>query len=340
MRGRWMVAAVALPTLVAVLALYLAVDNIARAGPGSGSAALLSMPTVISYQGRLADPGTGQPKPDGNYNMRFRIYDAASGGTLLWAEPAAADPAASVSVAGGVFTRLLGSSVALNASVFSGGNAYLEVEVNGETLSPRQRIGAVAYAMVAGTLSVPASLSGDIGPSIALLDVTNNGGVGLWGHSTTDTGVAGWSNSGLGVDGLSNSAPGVLGRSQSGPGVRAESVSGPAISAMGDVEYSGALVGAFPRPAYDSGWLAITANTSVAKTHNLGGDAGDYVVDLQCRGSVTYGTTIRGYGGWQQDNGLLRGAFWSQLGSTSITISRLADDVECPQVRVRIWEIK
>jgi len=173
MGRKWVILAVAIPAIVAAVALYLAVDNIARAGPGSAPAAAPSVPTVISYQGRLADPGTGQPVADGSYNMQFAIYDAAAAGTLLWQEPATGS--IPVPVAGGVFTHLLGSNVALSPSIFAGGNTYLQVFVNGETLSPRQQIGAVAYALVAETLSVPSSLSGNVADPDALLTVNNTG---------------------------------------------------------------------------------------------------------------------------------------------------------------------
>ena len=40
---------------------------------------------TIAYQGRLAD-AAGAPLT-GTYNMVFRLYDAATGGTPLWSEP-------------------------------------------------------------------------------------------------------------------------------------------------------------------------------------------------------------------------------------------------------------
>ncbi|MBI3943372.1 MAG: hypothetical protein HY326_10205, partial [Chloroflexi bacterium] len=30
---------------------------------------------LLHYQGRLLDPATGNPKPDGNYSMIFSLYD-------------------------------------------------------------------------------------------------------------------------------------------------------------------------------------------------------------------------------------------------------------------------
>ncbi len=49
----------------------------------------------------------------------------------------------------GLFTVTLGNLVPLEPGVFSGGAAYMEVQVAGETLAPRQRIASVAYSLVA-----------------------------------------------------------------------------------------------------------------------------------------------------------------------------------------------
>jgi hypothetical protein len=38
---------------------------------------------MISYQGRVTDD-IGVPVADGTYDMRFRIYDGETGGTLEW----------------------------------------------------------------------------------------------------------------------------------------------------------------------------------------------------------------------------------------------------------------
>jgi hypothetical protein len=41
------------------------------------------IPEMISYQGRVTDD-IGVPVADGTYDMRFRIYDGETGGTLEW----------------------------------------------------------------------------------------------------------------------------------------------------------------------------------------------------------------------------------------------------------------
>jgi hypothetical protein len=99
----------------------------------------------MTYQGKLTN-AQGQAVPDGTCNLRFYIYDAATGGNLLWQEPDATQPIdLQVQVSGGVFTVTLGSSVPLPPSVFTG-NTWLQTKVNGSLLTPRVRITANGYA--------------------------------------------------------------------------------------------------------------------------------------------------------------------------------------------------
>ncbi len=104
-------------------------------------------PSIISYQGFLADSG-GTPMSDGNYSMSFAIYDAASGGTKVWEETQS-----SVAVGGGYFSVLLGNGSCttgcpLGASTFSGTSRYLQVTVDGTTF-PRQNLASVPFALQA-----------------------------------------------------------------------------------------------------------------------------------------------------------------------------------------------
>lgn len=139
MKGRTIVILVA---TAAILALLWAAGG-AGAYPPEGPSAQAGAPMLIGYQGRLTDPTTGQPEPDGNYSMAFKIYDAETGGTLIWSETQ------TVSVSGGLFNVLLGSVTSLSAPVFDGTDRWLEVEVAGEILTPRQRIVSVGYAIQA-----------------------------------------------------------------------------------------------------------------------------------------------------------------------------------------------
>ena len=103
-----------------------------------------SVPSTINYQGRLSDNTPSQTPLNTTVNIQFEIWDVASGGTAspnrLWVEPASGT--VPVAVTGGIFNVLLGGNgVPVPAAVFSGGpTRYLQLIVNGETLTPRQTI--------------------------------------------------------------------------------------------------------------------------------------------------------------------------------------------------------
>ena len=104
----------------------------------------VSSPPVLTYQGRLLDPATGQPKPDGVYAVVFRLYDASGGGSLLWTE------AKNITVSRSLFTTLLGDTAALNLAVFNGQDLWLGVTVGADPeATPRQRFAYVPYALYA-----------------------------------------------------------------------------------------------------------------------------------------------------------------------------------------------
>jgi hypothetical protein len=73
----------------------------------------------------------------------------------------------------------------------------------------------------------------------------------------------------------------------------------------------------------------------VNRTHNLGGDEDNYVVDLTCKNG---GGGINNWGvGGDANSTEYYGAWWSDLSTSAITIHRWDDDTDCPSVRVRIW---
>ena len=98
-------------------------------------------PLMMNYQGVLTDPATGEPAPDGDYEIRFALYDSANEWGSLWTE------LQTVSVADGLFNVLLGSEKPLSPDHFTG-TTYLGVKVGADPwLTPRQRIVSVAYAI-------------------------------------------------------------------------------------------------------------------------------------------------------------------------------------------------
>ncbi|MFZ2303834.1 MAG: hypothetical protein WAV98_03555 [Minisyncoccia bacterium] len=121
----------------------------------------------LSYQGRLTN-GTGDPY-SGTYCMRFSVWDVGTGGTAnpnqLWPLAYATPYTKTITATNGVFDTLIGTALGgdddLSTFDFSSNDTtYLSVDVYNvvgasctggawESLTPRQRLGAVAYARVA-----------------------------------------------------------------------------------------------------------------------------------------------------------------------------------------------
>ena len=116
----------------------------------SSSKAQNAVPMLINYQGELRSPTTGQPFPDGPYDMVFKIYNVQSAGTPLWEGTHSTANANPVQLVGGIFSVILGSGTgnALDASLLSEADRWLEITVGTETLAPRQRITSAAYSIV------------------------------------------------------------------------------------------------------------------------------------------------------------------------------------------------
>ena len=94
--------------------------------------AVTTIPYKLNFQGRLSD-ASGNPMAAGSYNMKFRIYDASSGGTLKWSEQRANSASTGVTVTtGGLFSVQLGDVSSLPANIFSTTDTatlYFEIEL-------------------------------------------------------------------------------------------------------------------------------------------------------------------------------------------------------------------
>ncbi len=124
--------------LTLVLLGVLIISNVVRAV--AAPAAPTASSRLLTYQGHLLDT-TGLPVTDGAYAMAFSLWDAATDGAQLWGPEAH-----TVTVADGYFALLLGTELPLDPTHFTG-DTYLEIAVSGETLTPRQPLGVVAYAL-------------------------------------------------------------------------------------------------------------------------------------------------------------------------------------------------
>ncbi len=97
----------------------------------------------ITYQGMLLD-NVGQPVANSLYPMKFRIYNAPTGGTPIWGQKFDGVP-----VMNGMFTVLLDVTKDGNdlTVLFNGQDLYLAIAVDDESeASPRQPLLYVPYA--------------------------------------------------------------------------------------------------------------------------------------------------------------------------------------------------
>jgi hypothetical protein len=120
------------------------------------AAALSAGTTAFTYQGRLTDAGAAA---EGQYDLRFALYDAAEGGTQ---QGGAAVVREGVAVTRGVFTVTLD----FGAEVFNGSARFLEIAVrpgaaSGDdpftALAPRQPLTPAPYAIHARSAASAAS---------------------------------------------------------------------------------------------------------------------------------------------------------------------------------------
>jgi len=93
----------------------------------------------ISIQGTLKK-ANGSPLDDGYYRVTFKLYNALTGGTLVWQETTD-----SVEVSGGIYSHALGSKTNLTTSAFAS-TVYLGVQVGTYEMTPRTEITYAPYA--------------------------------------------------------------------------------------------------------------------------------------------------------------------------------------------------
>ncbi len=106
------------------------------------SIAVETVPRLLSYQGFLTVGGAG-PVSDGQYTVNFRLFDQEEDGNEFWNETHL------LTISDGLVSALLGSNGFPIETVPM--NSYLEIEIDGNTLSPRQQITSVMYAIKSDT---------------------------------------------------------------------------------------------------------------------------------------------------------------------------------------------
>ena len=159
------------------------------------------IPQMISYQGRVTNSG-GDPVTDGNYTMRFRIYDASTGGTMEWDSGNR-----TIAVSDGVFNVLLGESPQPSLDLEFDEDLWLLVTFAGVNQAPRQRLASAGYAYMASGLIAGTEVKGSVtSGTTASVKGTNTAvsgtNFGLYGHS--------YSTGGSGVYGLASATSGYV----------------------------------------------------------------------------------------------------------------------------------
>jgi len=114
-------------------ALALGVMTLAAAASGQ-------VPEKLNYQVMLTD-NSDQPLADQAVTLVFRIYNSDIGGVMLWNETHAT---ATNSI--GVVSAVLGTTTPFSPTLFHQ-PLWVEVEVDGETLTPRRELVSAPYAL-------------------------------------------------------------------------------------------------------------------------------------------------------------------------------------------------
>jgi hypothetical protein len=145
---------------------------------------------LINYQGRLVQ---GTNLFNGTVHATFRIYSAPSGGTLLCTSSNTA------TAVDGLYATFIGQRTSFGsiAAALQDSDPWLEVEVNGTTLAPREKIGGAAYANTAFQLSylrvttnsTSPNLAGGYTGNVAAAFGTSVGGGGFAGYANVASGA-------------------------------------------------------------------------------------------------------------------------------------------------------
>ncbi|MFA6914202.1 MAG: hypothetical protein WCQ83_03255 [Endomicrobiia bacterium] len=99
------------------------------------------VPNEIRYNGRVKEY---RVDVNGTRSINFKIYDALSGGTAKWESGSK-----SVAISSGVFSYTLSPDVSLVD--WRAKDYYLEIEIDGKKLEPREKLTAVPYALHSNT---------------------------------------------------------------------------------------------------------------------------------------------------------------------------------------------
>jgi hypothetical protein len=277
--------------VIGLLVGALAFAGIVQAAP-DGAPLLAPVGTAFTYQGYINDNGS---PANGNYNLRFNLYDSASTGTQVGSTVTKN----TVAVSDGYFTVELDFG-----DVFDGTALWLAIEIQGPgdpgytALSPRQALNAAPFALYA--LNIPAhNHFGETWSGTATYGLrVDNADIGIYGRTTSSTGVLGYS-----IAASSSSSYGVRGVSTStnGKGVAgvATSTSGATRGVYGNTS-SPDGIGVWGASDASSGDSPGVAGVSIVSPDGRGvygtGAYGVYGETWHTDGTAVYGESMTGTG--------------------------------------------
>jgi hypothetical protein len=135
------------------------------------------VPRTMNYQGKLTNPdGVAVSGP---IEITFRIYNSETGGASLWEEDHTGGEA--IDVTNGLFDVVLGDLVALDLAFDE--EYWVELEIEGEILAPRERLSSVAYSQRAVYADTAIYVIGGSGSDNDWIRVGNI----VHSYNTTDT---------------------------------------------------------------------------------------------------------------------------------------------------------
>lgn len=251
---------------------------VVNSDPAAPTLVEASVASGINYQGRLTSPG-GTPL-NGTHAMRFIVYDADIAGSALWDSGNL-----NIDVDGGLFSVELG----VDQSDFNGQELWLSIIVEGETLSPRQEILPVPYAL---SLRPGADI---VAPATGMaLHADANGGIGFHGDSENNYGI--W--------GSSNQSWGGYFTSTGGHGIRVDTT-GSAIYDHGAYVTSNWGYGVYAQSAHNMGVRGEAGNITgfnqpLGPVGVVGIGASRGVYGSSGNGPGVYGSSDGNYGIWGQ----------------------------------------
>ena len=167
-------------------------------GDALGPAATIG--DAITYQGYLTDEN--DVPLNGTFTMRFQIYNAKTGGTLLWDSGNS-----SITVNDGLFETRLG----ITTDIFNGEELWLAQTINGELLTPRQEM---LPAPMAHTLRPGAIIKGTANavPNNYMLDVQMNNDAFAFNRGA----ISGQTTTGNAIYGLAANGRAIYGQTEDG----------------------------------------------------------------------------------------------------------------------------